>query len=120
MRQKRTSRTPSLTGEGTSGITEGGFLSSGGGTTNLEVVDNGDGSYEIDNATFGSPCGTDATSGTLFNLAVSSATAGGTGTVVIDVTEYQPQAVVAGLIVRAGAFDGCVVLGDVQVDRPRP
>src|SRR5206468_9465933 len=49
-----------------------------------EVIDNGDGSYTIDDATLGLPCGTDATSGTLFNLAVSSAVAGGTGTVVID------------------------------------
>src|SRR5439155_7550743 len=68
---------------GTAGITEGGFLSSGGGTTDFQTVDNGDGTYTIDNVTLGDPCGTASTSGTLFNLAVTSSAIANSGTVTI-------------------------------------
>src|SRR5439155_8764 len=68
---------------GLAGITEGGFLSSGGGTTSFQTVDNGGGSYTIDDVTLGDPCGTPSKSGTLFNLAVTSSAGSGPGSVTI-------------------------------------
>jgi len=64
-------------------ISEGGFLSASGGTTSFQVVDNGGGSYTVDGVTLGTPCGSSATSGTLFSLAVGSALTSGTGTVTL-------------------------------------
>ena len=64
-------------------ITEGGFLTASGGTTNFHVTDNGGGSYTIDGVTLGLPCGSAATSGTLFTIGVGSTLAAGPGTVTI-------------------------------------
>jgi hypothetical protein len=64
-------------------FTEGGFLSASGSSTTFQVVDNGGGSYTVDGVTLGSPCGSSATSGTLFSLAVGSTLLSGSGTVTI-------------------------------------
>jgi hypothetical protein len=65
------------------GITEGTYLSAIG-LTNFLVVDNGGGSYTVDAAILGLPCGATAASGLLFEIPVSSASPGGTGTVTIN------------------------------------
>jgi len=62
------------------GITEGTYLSSAGPTT-FQVIDNGGGSYTVDGAVLGLGCGPTATSGTLFNIAVTSGAAGGSGSI---------------------------------------
>ncbi len=77
-----------LTG-GTAGITEGSFLASGGGSTDFHVVDNGGGSYTVDGTVLGVPCNVTALSGTLFNVAVSSSAANGTGTLTLTSTELR-------------------------------
>ena len=64
-------------------ITEGAFLSASGASTSYHVVDNGGGSYTVDGVTLGLPCGSSATSGTLFSLSVGSALTGGSGTVTL-------------------------------------
>jgi len=64
-------------------ITEGGFLSASGANTSFQVTDNGGGSYTVDGVTLGVPCGSSATSGTLFTVGVGSALAGGSGTVTV-------------------------------------
>jgi hypothetical protein len=64
-------------------FSEGGFLSASGANTTFQVVDNGGGSYTVDGVTLGTPCGSSATSGTLFSLAVGSTLTSGTGTVTI-------------------------------------
>ena len=64
-------------------FSEGGFLSASGSNTTFQVVDNGGGSYTVDGVTLGTPCGSSATSGTLFSLAVGSTLTSGTGTVTI-------------------------------------
>jgi hypothetical protein len=61
---------------GTSSITEGSFLNSSGSTI-FQVVDNGGGSYTVDDALLMN-CGPTATSGTLFNVGVTSSDPGGT------------------------------------------
>ena len=65
---------------GTGSIHEGSFLSSAG-TTLYQVVDNGGGSYTVDDAV--TPCGATGTSGTLFTIDVSSSAPSGPGTVSI-------------------------------------
>ncbi len=77
-----------LTG-GTAGITEGTYLSSGGGTTDFHVVDNGGGSYTVDGTILGSPCNNTALTGTLFNVAVSSSAPSGPGTVTLTTTSLR-------------------------------
>jgi hypothetical protein len=64
------------------GIEEGSYLSNVGGTS-FQVVSQGGGSYEVDGAILGAPCGATG-NGTLFTLALSSAAAGGTGTITVD------------------------------------
>lgn len=68
---------------GATSITEGTFLLAGGGTTSFQIIDHGGGLYTADGVTLGQPCGSPATSGTLFDLALSSIAASGTGTVTI-------------------------------------
>jgi hypothetical protein len=67
---------------------DGGYLNANGGRTlnlqRLERSDLGPGIYEADGTTLGAPCGSDALSGTLFNVAVSSAELAGTGTITIN------------------------------------
>jgi hypothetical protein len=64
-------------------FTKGPYLSAAGATT-FQVVDNHDGSYDIDEAILGA-CGGGATgNGTLFTLQVGSAAASGTGTVAVS------------------------------------
>jgi hypothetical protein len=65
------------------GIAEGTYLSSAG-LTSFQVLDNGGGSYTVDCAILGLPCGAVAASGLLFELSVGSASPGGTGTVTIN------------------------------------
>jgi len=64
------------------GIAEGGYLS-GAGSTHFEVTDNGGGSYTVDCAILGLPCGATAPSGTLFEVPISSVAPSGTGTVTV-------------------------------------
>src|SRR6185436_13069851 len=64
-------------------ITEGGFLAASGANTSFQVVDNGGGSFTVDGVTLGLPCGSSATSGTLFSLSVGSTLTGSTGTVTL-------------------------------------
>src|ERR1044072_812665 len=68
---------------GTSSITEGTYLSTGHATT-FFVTDNGGGSYTVDGAILGQPCGATASSGTLFNVAVTNSASSGTGTITIS------------------------------------
>ncbi|MGH7725306.1 MAG: FlgD immunoglobulin-like domain containing protein [Candidatus Eiseniibacteriota bacterium] len=83
-------------------ITQGSYLNSIG-TTSFLVIANGGGSYTVDCAILGAPCGATAASGTLFNVAVKKATGGsdGTGTVSIGAVVLRdcpnsPLAVAAG------------------------
>src|SRR4029079_17579517 len=73
---------------GTSSITEGNFLSSSG-TTLFQVIDNGGGSYTIDDAIAGPSCGPTATFGNLFNVAVTSIAPGGTGSITVTATSLR-------------------------------
>lgn len=68
---------------GPSSITQGTYLSLIGGTT-FQVVSNGGGSYTVDCAILGLPCGQTAATGTLFNLQVMKAPGpDGTGTITL-------------------------------------
>ncbi len=68
---------------GTSSIVEGNYLSDVSGTT-FQVVDNGGGSYTVDGAILGLPCGATAPTGTLFTLDLAKvAGPDGTGTVTV-------------------------------------
>lgn len=64
---------------GTASITEGPYLNGVSGT-NFQVLDNGGGSYTVDCAILGLPCGATG-DGTLFNLAVKNSGGDGTGTI---------------------------------------
>src|SRR4029079_19087423 len=68
---------------GNGSITIGPFLSASGATATFQVVNHGGGNYTADGVTLGSPCGSTAMSGTLFNIALSSASPSGSGTVTI-------------------------------------
>jgi hypothetical protein len=73
---------------GMAGIEEGTYLVSANPSTTFQVVDDGvdlDGNhvYVVDGATLGLPCGSAAASGTLFTVRLTSAAAGGSGTVSI-------------------------------------
>jgi hypothetical protein len=72
---------------GVASVLEGTYLNAIG-LTACQVLDNGGGSYTIDCAILGLPCGQDAPTGTLFSLEViSTSTTGATGTITItDVT----------------------------------
>ena len=65
-------------------ITEGGFLTASGATTSFQIIDHGGGRFTIDGATLALPCGSSATTGTLFTIGVGSTLTGGTGTVTIN------------------------------------
>jgi len=67
---------------GTSSITEGTYLS-GSGATTFQIVDNGGGSYTVDGAVLGAGCGPTGSTGTLFNVAVTSVAPQGTGTITV-------------------------------------
>jgi len=67
---------------GLSSITEGTYLNAIGGTT-FQVISNGGGSYTVDGAILGLPCGATAASGTLFNVDVKKTGADGVGTVTV-------------------------------------
>ncbi len=73
-----------ITGGGIAGFVEGTFLQAGNPLTSFQVVDNGGGSYTVDNVTLGMPCGSTATTGTLFSVAVGNGTLAGFGSVTID------------------------------------
>ena len=65
------------------GITVGTYLSGFNPNTQLFVTDLGGGAYTVDETILGSPCGV-VGSGTLFNIALASSVAAGTGTVTLD------------------------------------
>lgn len=67
---------------GTSSITQGSYLSDAG-PTSFHVVDNGGGSYTVDCALLGWPCGVTTASGTLFNVEVKNSAGDGTGSVTL-------------------------------------
>ncbi len=68
---------------GVASITEDVYLSSAG-ATNFQVLDNGGGTYTVDCAILGLPCGQAAATGTLFNVAVKKGSVEGTGTITVD------------------------------------
>jgi len=69
---------------GTGSITEGTYLNAVGGTT-FQVISNGGGSYTVDCAILGLPCGATAPTGNLFNIAVKKAPGpDGTGTITLS------------------------------------
>lgn len=72
--------------DGLASFTEGDFLSNIG-ETSFDVVNNGNGSYDIEVAILGTPCGATALTGTLFTLDVTNTIPAGTGT--IDVSDVQ-------------------------------
>lgn len=74
---------------GTASFVEGTYLSSFPGIigTAYQVVDNGGGSYTVDCAILGSPCGQTAAGGTLFTIDVKSSGVDGTGTVAVSSVE---------------------------------
>lgn len=96
-----------------SAIVEGGFLTASGGTTNFQVTDHGDGSYTVDGVTLGLPCGSSATSGTLFTIGVGSTLTGGAGTVTVTAVSLR-ECSNTPLPVAIGAT------GTVDVDRSTP
>jgi len=67
---------------GTASFHEGTYLNAIGGTA-FQVVDHGGGSYTVDCAILGVPCGQTAATGTLFDIDVKTAGSDGTGTVAI-------------------------------------
>jgi len=60
-------------------VDEGGYLSGANPNVQLGIVDRGDGIYSIDGAILGEPCGSTASSGTLFTLHLASDSSSGTG-----------------------------------------
>ncbi|MEQ1832829.1 MAG: FlgD immunoglobulin-like domain containing protein [Candidatus Eisenbacteria bacterium] len=73
-----------LSGSGTSGISPADFLGADNPTTAFQVIDNGGGTYTVDNVTLGTPCGSTAVAGTLFNVAVGSNVLAGPGLLTLD------------------------------------
>ncbi len=65
-------------------VTQGSYLSAIGPTI-FQVIDNGSGSYTVDAAILGVPCGQTAATGTLFNVSVKKATGGSDGTGMLTV-----------------------------------
>jgi hypothetical protein len=91
-----------LCGSPGASITQGPYLSSVG-TTLFQVIDNGGGSYTVDCAILGAPCGATAAAGTLFDVSVKKATGGpdGSGSLLIGALTLRdcsnsPMAVSAG------------------------
>lgn len=68
---------------GPGSVSEGGYLSGVNPLTNLQVVDNGGGSWTVDAALLGLPCGATAPAGTLFRVALKALVPAGTGTLTI-------------------------------------
>ncbi len=67
-------------------ITRGPYLATGAGIngTNFQIVSNGGGSYTVDEAILGLPCGATGAGGNLFNISVKAAGGGdGTGTITV-------------------------------------
>ncbi|MCB1182878.1 DUF1349 domain-containing protein [bacterium] len=67
---------------GTASIAEGTYLSAAG-TTLFDVVDNLDGTWQVDGTILGTPCGATAATGVLFTLDVTNTIADGTGTITL-------------------------------------
>ena len=65
-------------------VLEGGFLSASGAATSFQVIDHGGNHFTADGVTLGLPCGSSATSGTLFTIRVSSTLSSGAGSVTLD------------------------------------
>ncbi len=66
-------------------IVEGTYLSAVNPSTDFHVIDNGGGSYTVDDAILGLPCGATAPTGLLFTVRVTRTVASGTGT--LSITE---------------------------------
>ena len=65
------------------GVTEGGYLKAVNPYTTFLVRHNPDGTYTVDAATLGSPCGATAATGSLFDIHVTNSGGSGTGAVTI-------------------------------------
>jgi len=98
--------------DGTASIIEGDYLSGIGGTT-FQVIDNLDGSYDIDATINGEPCGANALTGTLFTLDVTNTIPDGTGTIAVTAVELR-DCVNAPVAAAAGAP------GDILIDTTAP
>lgn len=68
---------------GPGSVSEGTYLTLVNPGTNMQVIDNGGGSYTVDDAILGLPCGATAPAGLLFNIAVTYLVPSGTGTITI-------------------------------------
>lgn len=68
---------------GPGSITEGSYLSDVNPVTDFHVIDNGGGSWTVDDAILGLPCGAVAVTGTLFNVSVRATVPLGTGTITV-------------------------------------
>lgn len=68
---------------GPSSITEGTYLTNVNPGTNFQVIDNGGGSYTVDGAILGLPCGATAVTGTLFYVRIRNTVPSGTGTITV-------------------------------------
>ena len=76
---------PLVLPSGKSSIALGGFLDADGGrSVSFQTIDKGAGVYQVDGTTLGSPCGSSAPSGTLFNIRVGSSFAACSGTITIQ------------------------------------
>jgi len=68
---------------GLGSITQGTYLS-GTGFTNFQIIDHGGGSFTVDCAILGLPCGATAGTGSLFQVAVQKASGDGMGVLTVD------------------------------------
>ncbi len=72
-----------LCGPETVSLREGTFMATGG-TTAMNLINNGGGVYTVDISILGSPCGATGTSGTLFTLDVTYASTSGSGSISVS------------------------------------
>jgi hypothetical protein len=68
---------------GPGSIAEGDYLSDANPATDFHVIDNGGGSYTVDDAILGLPCGQEDPTGILFSIPVTHTGSSGTGTITI-------------------------------------
>jgi hypothetical protein len=68
---------------GPGSISEGDYLTLANPATDFHVIDNGGGSYTVDDAILGVPCGQDEVTGTLFYVPVTHTGVSGTGTITV-------------------------------------
>jgi len=68
---------------GPGSIAEGAYLTDANPSTDFHVIDNGGGSYTVDDAILGLPCGQDDPTGILFYIPVTHTGSSGTGTITL-------------------------------------